>query len=676
MSTAQIPQAVLSEALAARIGDRRVEAAVFLTFEFDPGFFEEEILPILVPEESFSHVLKVRLVQLEEALRDIADIAVYYDRRALIAGSQSARLDYKRIGVSRPHGYFHPKMVLMLVSSEQAEPPQRGLVVGVLSANLTRSGWWSNVEVGHFEEVAEGKRSSIRNDLLELISRVKSHDRTHSDHSALEKIREFLLDHVLPYELSRLNGRLLQRLYVGRESVPEFLGGCMRDEAHACHLEIISPFLDDADEPRTLEKLRDTLLVADVRVLLPEASDGTACCREELYAATSKVPGVTWGRLPESVLSRGSGATKESPRNVHAKVYRLWRQDREILFLGSVNLTRSAHQGGSGGNFEVGILVEPETVDPGGWWLKPLGDVLPQSFKVEPFEDAEKAEVECPLTLRFDWGEKRISYYWESTAGTQPMRARVAAQGVAKFSIDPIRFDEWVVLPPESGAVMEEVLVSTSLVEVLVDDREPWRLIVREDHMAQKPSILLSLSVEEILQYWSLLTPEQRQAFVEARFLADPRLGIVPPQSIEGAVPESMFDRFAGIFHAYEQLEKSVDAALQQGREKEAIYRIIGQKYDSLPSLVDKVIKDKSLDCVDRYVTLLCAKQFTRRLARQHPEFASEHRKGLMDLEAKLEESRSIRADLALAKDDGGLEFLDWFEAKFLAEAKPPAEED
>jgi len=676
VSAAQIPQAVLSEALAARIDGREVEAAVFFTFEFDPGFFEEEILPLLVPGETLSQFPKVRLVRLEEALRSVPDIAVYFDRRGLVAGSQPARLDYRRIGVSRPHGYFHPKVVLILVKSEQADGTQRSLVVGVLSANLTRAGWWSNVEGGHFEEVAEGKRSSIRNDLLELISRVKSHDRTDSDHLEIEKIREFLLDRVSQYELSRLNGRLLPRLYVGRESVPEFLGECLRDEARGHHLEIISPFLDESDVPRTLESLMDTLQVAGVRVFLPEASDGTARCREGLYTATSKLPLVTWGRFPESILSTGSGAAKETSRNVHAKVYRFWSEDREILFLGSVNLTRPAHQGGSGGNFEVGVLVEPEMEAAPGWWLKPLGDVVPQNFKTEPFEDAETAEVECPVTLRYDWGEGSLSYYWESSPGTRPRGARISAQGIFKFRIDPIRFDEWTILPREAASSMAELLVSTSLVEILVDDRVPWPLLVREDHMAHKPSILLSLTVEEILQYWSLLTPEQRQAFIEARLPADPQLVIVAPRQSEGAVLESMFDKFAGIFHAFEQLERSVNKALQDGKDKEAIYRIVGHKYDSLPSLVDKVIEGKSLDCLDRYVTLLCAKQLIRHLAREHPEFASEHRKDLRDLETKLEESRSIRGNLALAKDGGGGDFLDWFEAKFLADAKLPPEEE
>ena len=81
MATA-IPTAVLSDRLHEAIGGRTVKAAVFLTFVFEPGFFEEEILPLLF-DQAFSHHSKLRLIQLEDRLRALGDVAVYYDRNAL-----------------------------------------------------------------------------------------------------------------------------------------------------------------------------------------------------------------------------------------------------------------------------------------------------------------------------------------------------------------------------------------------------------------------------------------------------------------------------------------------------------------------------------------------------------------------------------------------------------------
>ncbi len=155
-----VPQAVLAERLAECIGGRKVRAAVFTTFSFDSGFFELHILPTLF-DMLFSQAEKVKRLQLEEALQAVGEVAVYYDRTALSQDALPAQLDVHRIGVRTPHGIFHPKLILVLVDRTREEASEPGksrpesLIVGVLSANLTRAGWWENVEVGHFETVEE-----------------------------------------------------------------------------------------------------------------------------------------------------------------------------------------------------------------------------------------------------------------------------------------------------------------------------------------------------------------------------------------------------------------------------------------------------------------------------------------------------------------------------------------
>ena len=55
------------------------------------------------------------------------------------------------------------------------------------------------------------------------------------------------------------------------------------------------------------------------------------------------------------------------------------------------------------------------------------------------------------------------------------------------------------------------------------DRAEAVPVLVQEEGMKSKPSALFDLSPSEILRYWSLLTAEQRAAFLEARHLK-PRL--------------------------------------------------------------------------------------------------------------------------------------------------------
>jgi hypothetical protein len=79
------------------MGGRRLVAAVFLTFRFDPEFFEQEILPAFV-DVPLSPASRIKLVQLEDALRSVPQgVAVYYDQNSLVPEVGPGRLDVKRI---------------------------------------------------------------------------------------------------------------------------------------------------------------------------------------------------------------------------------------------------------------------------------------------------------------------------------------------------------------------------------------------------------------------------------------------------------------------------------------------------------------------------------------------------------------------------------------------------
>ena len=139
------PTDVLTERLQRAIGGREVRGAMFTTFRFEPAFFEQEILTALF-DVTWHHVPKLRIMQFEELLRPLSGkVAVYYDHRALVEGDLgSAALDVRRIPCWPRTGYFHPKVVFVLVDG--------ALVLMVSSANLTRAGWWENIEVAAVEE--------------------------------------------------------------------------------------------------------------------------------------------------------------------------------------------------------------------------------------------------------------------------------------------------------------------------------------------------------------------------------------------------------------------------------------------------------------------------------------------------------------------------------------------
>jgi len=202
MASKHIPQKVLGQQLADAIDGRLIRTAVFTTYTFDPGFFENHILPILF-DKPFHQVEKVRRIQMEDAIRSLDDIAVYYDRTALSQNAQPAQLDFRRIDVRRATGAFHPKLILLLVENhaddqqEESIPPDMSLIVASLSANLTRAGWWENVETGHIDEVFDkmyqNSRTSFRRDILSMIQRLKRCCAKDENHSAIDRIHAFLI---------------------------------------------------------------------------------------------------------------------------------------------------------------------------------------------------------------------------------------------------------------------------------------------------------------------------------------------------------------------------------------------------------------------------------------------------------------------------------------------------
>jgi hypothetical protein len=667
-----IPHAVLSEQLEERINGRRLVAAVFLTFEFDPGFFEQEILPVLL-DVPVSHARGIRLVQLEEALRKCAGlVGVYYDADRLVCGDAgSARLDVARIPIRTKTGVFHPKNVLLLLEDldpDEAGHKARSLLVGAMSANLTRAGWWENVEGCHFEEIAEDEDTRLKEDIGHLLKDLRRDAPQGMDHAAVNELRAFL-QHTGQRVKRVSGGWLLPHFYSGRESIPDFLERVAGNRIRGSYLEIISPYLDDAPSSKPLEDLIAWFQPKEVRVLLPRARDGKAACRPDLYDAVRRLPNVRWGRLP-SALSRWSKTEGANERFVHAKLYRFFTQKpkQEICLVGSVNLTKAAHQ--YNGNWETGLLVEVECPRAPEFWLT-LEEGKPESFQHEDETEPAKSGG-TPLMLRYHWDRDLAEAFWDAK-DTSPVLT-LKARNVEMGKLAPLKPGLWHKLDASRADALAAMLKETSFVEVHGNTERPGLLLVQEEGMSHKPSVLFQLTVAEILRYWAMLTPAQRTAFLEAKapetagdsdgaaFLTKFRMNLAN---------ETFFDRFAGYFHSFNCLERDVRDQLSAGREKEANYRLFGRKYDSLGTLLSRAMEENALtDDVNRYVILLCAQQLCNELSRDFRDYWRSRRADVQTLEGELGRCAEVRARLA-AKATEMPDFLNWFDQWFLRRSAP-----
>ncbi|WP_437602997.1 hypothetical protein WMF28_15345 [Sorangium sp. So ce590] len=669
----EIPRAVLSRHFGDRMNGRRLVSAVFLTFRFDPGFFEQEVLPVFL-DIPVSHATAVRLVQLEDALRSLpGHIAVYYDANGLQqSDAGGAKLDVRRIPVQHRTGIFHPKNVFVLVEEKEqnAEGQRpRALLVASLSANLTRAGWWENVEVCHLEEIPEGGKTRLRDDLVGFLGWLERKVPAQEEHVALREIRAFLR-RTEQRAVRSEEGVLHTHFYDGKQPVPDFLAEVTGNALRGMCLEVISPYFDDAAEAKPLEDLLARFSPRAVRVYLPRGRRGEALCRQELYESVSALPGVTWAGLPKELL-RGGEIKNADSRLVHAKVYRFFSQQpkREILFVGSANLTNAAH--GAGGNVETGFLVEVVPPRRPDFWLD-AEERRPVHFQFAGEDEGTAASGGTRLRIRYRWDTGAAEVYWDDLKPSPGLR--VEAQGEELFRLTALPGRAWSSLSEDDARRLAVLLKSASFLTVHGEAVTPGVLLVQEEGMSHKPSLLTELSAADILRYWSLLTVEQRAAFLEARAPELALLGqgadlMAAARLVADA--DTLFDRFAGIFHAFGCLERAVHEALERGNEREAIYRLFGKKYDSLGSLLVRVLEGKGhADAVDRYVMVLCARQLCAGVRGRWPDFWREHEVDGKALERLFEGARPIReALIAKAPDEMG-PFLAWFDERFLRRQK------
>lgn len=679
------PRRILSEAFAEKIGGRRVLAALFTTYTFDPAFFELEILPLLFEGRingGFSPAEKMRRVQLEECLREETEVDVFYDRGGLVANAQSATLDFQRIDVSRDRGVFHPKLVLVLVENPLAEEGKktRSLIAGALSANLTRSGWWENLETGHFEEVKQAHqrnlRCTFRQDLLDALAVVARTALPNYQSAALGKIRSFLEEDAPQQGVQKAHtkGRYYTRLYAGTKPLPEWL----RDRQlhrRSWNLEVVSPYFDGRNA-RALRTLLTSLARGkrpEVRILLPTEPDGTASVTAEQHQAVEALK-ARWARLP-STITRSDGMGKAegaAPRWVHAKVYRFWRRGEfDVLLVGSPNLTSAGHNPKN--NLEAAFLVNTsDNADDSDWWLKPL-DEAHERFKEEADrEDADAEQVGLPLSLRYDWQRHKLEY-WLGQDHDRDLCIETITGSELRTLRRPRSTQEWTDCGQGAADQAKALLQSTSLVKARISTargESHWRVLIREEGMPHKPSLLDRLTAEEILEYWSLLSEAQKQRFLASRLETDDLLPGTGTNH-DRSTPQSRhttFDRFAGVFHAFGRLSAWLDEQLCEKSRKAAMIRLFGEKHDSLPVLLRKVEERDDRDAVMAYVTFLSARQIVARVKKRHPDFWRDHQADRRQLEQELNKISGLRDELPLPGRDRA-DFLEWYERMFLAEA-------
>lgn len=392
--------------------DGVLDALVLTTFAWSPRQAEREILPWLVAGRAVGD--EARSDRFLDGLLSTVEhgAALFYDARAFAAPTQlddgpqhGHRVDH--IPVHRSDGCFHPKLVLAL--ARQADG-QRALLVACSSANLTRGGWLTNLELMDLDRMAEGAAHGLAAGLSEALEWLET--QAGRPVAAVTAVQEFLRTVPAPATprcalwFSRTAADAPRPL---TEAIDAALGTAPRDGAL---LELAAPFVSEGG----LERLWTALPAARLRVRAPTneagATNATQPWLDAVEALATPEVDLQWSALPvPEVEARDDRET--TPRFVHAKLLRWVAADPaqpSLTVTGSPNHTVAALDGG---NVEAAILrwgPSPALRTP---WLV-AADRAPTASQHPRQEEwgALAPLSEVPLRLRVRWpdpaGEPRV----------------------------------------------------------------------------------------------------------------------------------------------------------------------------------------------------------------------------------------------------------------------------
>jgi hypothetical protein len=621
-----IRRAVISERLLELIAEREVQAALFTTYTFEPDFFELEVIPLLLSQETaYSADERVKRFMVRENLREAElPIDVFYDLPMFrLQGETSPEMEYLCHGVNLGNRAFHAKVNMILVYDPNTG--EESLLLGAGSNNLSRAGWWDNIECQHWEEIRSGliprRLINLVQEDLAFLSNYRSFYAVDKV-SALDRIGDFLdtcrgsngADPVYYYGLSFAENRRPFIEFLQKSPSP-------LTQYRNWHLEIISPFFAD-DVGNTEHQAFFDMGIEEIRLFLPFDNEGNALCVDKYYQHIQQEEGIKWAQWRED-LARALGVNGEYFRRLHAKIYHFYNQRQSWVFVGSVNFTYKAiHE-----NVEAGFLAK---LDKAGSLL----EAIPDKVVIEKFETPEEEvpagsgdhdqDIALPeLHLCYDWLSKRLT-------GRTGKRLSYAIEILGPEG-EPV-ITPWTVKYQEEAYVgdtqeLEKALRNGSLVKVrgrnMQQKGKPafpaHPVLLQQIGWSHKPLDLPKLSAAQILAIYSGMSAERRQMMLidaKIRALVLGAQGGELTTHAEDRIIDQFFSEYAEIFNAFSRLKKRLETAYEDEQYNLVDYYLTGTGVDSLLSLINRALSIEGngggLNNVASYLILLSALEVYR----------------------------------------------------------------
>lgn len=565
-------QFVLKEQIREKIEGKKVVAALFYTFNFDPQFFENYVMPLLVPSKTFRDEMIHNKILWRHCQKEglIPPITVYCDFFAkdnTAAPSLGYDIHCLRIPAA-PQAIcnFHSKHIFLLLEGES----ESSLLMVTGSGNLTSSGWCDNFESISIEELKKDNntpkrvQTNLLQDMIAGIARLKSSNQelspAESEISSFLRYVDFKSDGYF-CSLDRAFKDFLEQEIFSHDQISE--------------IEIISPYF--SGDLQLLHYLKKEKKIASVKCLMPMSKQNEVLLAEEVFTLLQE-NGLKWCEWTVYEQDNRKKNRNHEVRNPHAKIYRLRGRLHTYTIVGSTNFTNPAWKQydprRNEANIETALLyVEQEQPR----LLKPI-----TSNEGLIFIERENQDEACGGILGrnmpvihfvLNWKSKTLAVQVTSQANGCTFHNILSGTVVAKGN------NQYKLLPDDIKKLTQNTLIEIE--QVTGKDRYILIYYVQQEDIAAKP-LDFRLSIANILKYWELLGNEYGQEMILRSVAAQ----ITNESGIEEENRQqqrTLLNEMAAHFNALIKLEKHIFSHPPKDLARAVQYYLLSENVDTLP---------------------------------------------------------------------------------------------
>lgn len=682
----------------------QIEALVLTTFGLDIEYLEKSILPAFFPELGEGPTSEPHRPLFEYLEETHTPISILYDANNLVRAETNVsvstsvikELRWQSFPVIRTSGCFHPKIILALTRQDEKQT----LVIGSGSANLTRPGWGRNFEAFGIEvlPLRSGMRSALLEEICDMIVALQTDAR---GSEALERIKSAIDSiEINRYKNKPSISKQTRLWYAGQAQTDSHTRNLARwiqktaipeselvDTEQNWKLDVLSPYFSDTP-PELISWVN--------KCFAQRANNGDSppiliyCPRDgdfldltlSSFTNFGALEQVSWAEFIENPLT---SELKDQDGNrlqrfLHAKVYRFWCPEREVIIMGSANASLQGHADVPG-NDEACLVVHRQ-LPPGAprlrSWLKPLNDsVAANQCRTEVINEDTPASAPIPaMQLEFDW---QTAVFSATSDDPRVLDIYLHSQPIPLVRLATKRKSKRIKL----SKMQVEAFFRSASVKVTAPEYgdQAWiSLVVEQNLHVKPPAPTMERNIDDLLRDWQL-SAEQRQAEQIARAAMPREHGasdnLIPTEDGQIANSDRLNDLFLAMYRFREDALNNIERVRRDAdsfAKMQLRTRLFGAGVMSVRYLLERVSSvssggDDALDTVEQYLMLLALNDSLQRL---QPElrglgFTKEFRALNASLrEKKKQIERQLKMELKCEPDspEAG-QLLQWVEKNF-----------